>query len=270
MKGKTINQTQHADWLTSDTRVSAASIPPLFPFDRTVVSINCVSLTIISMSSAIVDDGETSISISLPDAIIDATPAIIFGSQIIVSEMPIIIFTTETLISGDHQTPANQGVTDGSNEITISVPETIIGRAETIRSILQIRISKRKAIISERIVVIDGLYMIIAGPDSIISVPDSIIYIQEAMMSIAETKISTTQTDFPKGDTVISAFPMSFLAAEVIISASRKPPARMRQFDWNSFSFSSPDTIHSSAGYRAWRPKISRPRLCRSCGRPTS
>src|SRR5438876_3292826 len=233
MKGKTINQTQHADWLTSDTRVSAASIPPLFPFDRTVVSINCVSLTIISMSSAIVDDGETSISISpainsvndsvfsasgtiiratsaiivllqrtisLPDAIIDATPAIIFGSQIIVSEMPIIIFTTETLISGDHQTPANQGVPDGSNEITISVPETIIGRAETIRSILQIRIAKRKAIISERIVVIDGLYMIIAGPDSII-------YIQEAMMSIAETKISTTQTDFPKGDTVISAFP---------------------------------------------------------------
>jgi len=118
MKGKTINQTQHADWLTSDTRVSAASIPPLFPFDRTVVSINCVYLTIISMSSAIVDDGETSISISpainsvndsvfsasgtiiratsaiivllqrtisLPDAIIDATPAIIFGSQIIVS-----------------------------------------------------------------------------------------------------------------------------------------------------------------------------------------
>src|SRR5438093_5513236 len=303
MKGKTINQTQHADWLTSDTRVSAASIPPLFPFDRTVVSINCVSLTIISMSSAIVDDGETSISISpainsvndsvfsasgtiiratsaiivllqrtisLPDSIINATPAFIFGSQIIVSKMPIIIFTTETLISGDHQTPANQGVTDGSNEITISVPETIIGRAETIWSILQIRISKRKAIISERIVVIDGLNMIIAGPDSIISRPDSIIYIQEAMMSIAETKISTTQTDFPKGDTVISAFPMSFLAAEVIISASRKPRARMRQFDWKSFSFSSPDTIHSSAGYRAWRPKISRPRLCRSCGRPTS
>src|SRR5213592_3909615 len=154
MKGKTINQTQHADWLTSDTRVSAASIPPLFPFDRTVVSINCVSLTIISMSSAIVDDGETSISISpainsvndsvfsASGTIIRATPAIIFGSQIIVSEMPIIIFTTETLISGDHQTPANQGVPDGSNEITISVPETIIGRAETIRSILQIRISK--------------------------------------------------------------------------------------------------------------------------------
>src|SRR6266566_3357741 len=211
MKGKTINQTQHADWLTSDTRVSAASIPPLFPFDRTVVSINCVSLTIISMSSAIVDDGETSISISLPDAIIDATPAIIFGSQIIVSEMPIIIFSTETLISGDHQTPANQGVPDGSNEITISVPETIIGRAETIRSILQIRISKRKAIISERIVVIDGLYLIIAGPDSII-------YIHEAMMSIVDTTMSTTQTDFLKGDTVISAFPMSFLAAEVISS----------------------------------------------------
>jgi len=83
---------------------------------------------------------------------------------------------------------------------------------------LQIRISKRKAIISERIVVIDGLYMIIAGPDSIVSGPDSIIYIHEAMMSIVETTISTTQTDFPKGDTVLSAYPTSFLAAEVISS----------------------------------------------------
>src|SRR6266581_7548363 len=171
MKGKTTNQTKHADCFTSDTAVSAPSIPPVFPFDRTVVPINSVSLTIISISSAIVDDCETSISISsainsvndsvfsasgtiiratsaiivllqrtisLPDAIIDATPAIIFGSQIIVSEMPIIIFTTETLISGDHQTPANQGVPDGSNEITISVPETIMGRAEKIIAILQI------------------------------------------------------------------------------------------------------------------------------------
>ncbi len=59
--------------------------------------------------------------------------------------------------------------------------------------------------------------MIIAGPDSIISGPDSIIYIHEAMMSIVETTISTTQTDFPKGDTVVSPFSTSFLAVEVII-----------------------------------------------------
>src|SRR6266550_3752356 len=153
MKAKTTNQTKHADCFTSDTPVWAASIPPVFPFDRTVVPINCVSLTIISMSSAIVDDCETSISIS---------PAIIFGLQIIVSEVQIIVSAIETVISSDHQTTSNQGVPDGSQEITISVPETIIGGAEAIIFILQIRISKRKAIISERIVVIDGLYTIIA------------------------------------------------------------------------------------------------------------
>src|SRR6266487_1122175 len=171
MKAKTTKQTKHADCFTSDTPVSAPSIPPVFPFDRTVVPINSVSLTIISISSAIVDDCETSISISsainsvndsvfsasgtsiraasaiivilqrtisLPHTIIDATPAIIFGSQIIVSEVQIIISALETVMSGDHQTPANQGVPDGSQEITISVPETIMGRAETIIAILQI------------------------------------------------------------------------------------------------------------------------------------
>src|SRR5438552_15426275 len=136
MKAKTTNQTKHADCFTSHTP-SAASIPPVFPFDRTVVPINCVSLTIISMSSAIVDDCETSISISPainsvndsvfsasgtinraasaiivmlqrttspPHTIIDATPAIIFGLQIIVSEVQIIVSAIETVISSDHQT----------------------------------------------------------------------------------------------------------------------------------------------------------------------
>ena len=37
-------------------------------------------------------------------------------------------------------------------------------------------------------------------------------------MSIVDTTMSTTQTDFPKGDAVISAYPTSFLAAEVISS----------------------------------------------------
>src|SRR6266566_2942024 len=179
MEGKTTNQTQHADCFTSDTPVSAPSIPPVFPFDRTVVPINSVSLTIISMSSAnnSVNDSVFSVpgtsiraasaiivmlqrTISQPHTIIDATPAIIFSSQIIVFEV-------------------------------------------------QIRISKRKAISSERIAVIGGLHMIIDGPDSII-------YIREAMMSIVDTTISTAQTDFPKGDTVISTLPTSFFAAEVI------------------------------------------------------
>src|SRR5207247_10504871 len=130
-----------ADWLTSVTRVSAACIPPLFTFDRTVLSINCVSLTIISMSSAIVDDGETSISISsainsvndsvfstsgtiicaasaiivmlqrtisLPHTIIDETPPIIFGSQIIAYEVQIVITATEKDTSAVHTPPENQ------------------------------------------------------------------------------------------------------------------------------------------------------------------
>ena len=84
-------------------------------------------------------------------------------------------------------------------------------------------ISKRKAIMSKLILVIDGPYMTISGLDSII-------YRHEAIMSVVETMISTTETDFPKGDTIISAYPTSFLAAKVIISAARKPPARMRQF----------------------------------------
>jgi len=61
------------------------------------------------------------------------------------------------------------------------------------------------------------------------------------MMSIVETTVSTTETDFPKGDTIISAYPTSFLAAKVIISAARKPPARMRPFNWKSFSLSGYD-----------------------------
>src|SRR6266566_8335136 len=173
MEGKTTNQTQHADCFTSDTPVSAPSIPSVFPFDRTVVPINSVSLTIISMSSAnnSVNDSVfsapgTSIraasaiivmlqrTISQPHTIIDATPAIIFGSQIIVFEVQIIISAMETVISGDRQPHANQRVPDGSREMIISAPKTIIGANQTIISVLQIMISRRKAIISERIVII--------------------------------------------------------------------------------------------------------------------
>ncbi len=41
-------------------------------------------------------------------------------------------------------------------------------------------------------------------------------------MSIVETTVSTMETDFPKGDTIISAYPTSFLAAKVIISVCKK------------------------------------------------
>src|SRR5206468_3763633 len=109
-----------------------------------------------------------------------------------------------------------------------------ICKAKTIISVLQIRMSKRKAIISKRIVFIDGLYMIIAGPDPIISGVDSIIDIHEAMMSIVETTISTTQTNFPRGDTVISAFPTSFLAAEIIILSFKKTAWVVSQLWWKS------------------------------------
>src|SRR5207247_7340793 len=132
----------------------APSLPPVLPLHRAVVPTNCVSLTFISMSSAIVDDCETSISISPainsvndsvfsasgtinraasaiivmlqrtispPHTIIGATPAIIFGLQIIVSEVQIIISAMETVISSDYQTRSNQGVPDSSKALTISV-----------------------------------------------------------------------------------------------------------------------------------------------------
>ena len=87
-------------------------------------------------------------------------------------------------------------------------------------------ISKTKAINSKRVLVIDGPYTIITGPDSII-------HTQEAVISAVETIISATEMDFLKADainpvvdttipalhTIISAFPASFFAAGIIISA---------------------------------------------------
>src|SRR2546422_11630204 len=94
MKGKRPRQTKHADCFTSDTPLSSVSVPLVFPFDKTIVAINSVSLTIISTSSIIVDDCETSISIpstiksindsifSVTEMIIRATSPIIFVPQI--------------------------------------------------------------------------------------------------------------------------------------------------------------------------------------------
>src|SRR5204863_4186564 len=98
---------------------------------------------------------------SPPHTIIDATPAIIFGLQIIVSEVQIIVSAIETVISSDHQTTSNQAVSDVSQEITISAPETIIDGAEASNLIVRIIISKRKAMLSE-------LNVHIAGPCAII------------------------------------------------------------------------------------------------------
>src|SRR5438128_4422717 len=108
--------------------VSVLMVLSVFPFDRTVVTINSTSLTIIHTSSVMVDDCETSISvwsginsanvliffatqpniratsaiivvlqrtISLPHTIIDPTPAIVFASQMTVSEVQITISVTE-------------------------------------------------------------------------------------------------------------------------------------------------------------------------------
>jgi len=61
MKGKTTIQTKLADSFTSNTPGSPASFPPVFPFDEIVVgfvTINSASLSILSTSSAIVDECE--------------------------------------------------------------------------------------------------------------------------------------------------------------------------------------------------------------------
>src|SRR5438093_4405941 len=228
MKGKRPRQTKHADCFTSDTPLSSVSVPPVFPFDKTIVTMNSVSLTIISTSSIIVDDCETSIiratspiifvpqiTIPLPHTIIAATATLIVGSPRTISEPPIIISVTETVISVGPQIAANQRVPDGSHEIIISPTEIIIGGAETIISVLYIIISPTKAIISKGILVIDG-------PSTIIFGPDSIIYIHEAIISVLETITSATEIDFSKAEMIAPAFLTSFLVAGVIISALEK------------------------------------------------
>src|SRR5437879_5243381 len=153
MKGRTTNPTQHADCFSSDTTLSPASSPPVFPFAETVVTTDSVSSTIISTSSVIVAGCEKSISIHsvinpvndsifsaaetinratpaiifvlqrtipLPTTVVDATPTIIGRSQVTISEAQAIIFVTETVISSAHQDSANQGIPDGSREISIS------------------------------------------------------------------------------------------------------------------------------------------------------
>src|SRR5207249_4409857 len=105
MKGKMTNQAKNAD-CSHQTHLFRLPRSSRDPFDETVVTINSVSLTIISTSSAIVTGCERSISI--PSAI-------------------------------------------------KAVNNSIFSATETIISVLQIRISNRKATISELIVVIDGL-----------------------------------------------------------------------------------------------------------------
>src|SRR5207249_2889599 len=142
MKGSRPRQTKHVDCFTSDTPLSSVSVPPVFPFDKTNVTINSVSLTIISTSSILVDH-------------------------------------CETIISVEPQIAANQLVPDGSDEIIISAREIIICGAETIMSVLHIIISQTKAIISKRILVIDGPSTIICGPDSIIYIHEAIMSVLE-------------------------------------------------------------------------------------------
>jgi len=140
-----------------------------------------------------------------------------------VSELQTIICETETVISGEHQNPANQRVPDRSQEIIISVPQAIICTSETIVCVLQIGISKLKTIISKRISVIDGPHTIISGPDSIMDV-------REAIMSVVETIISTTEIDFSKADTNISAFPASVVSVVIIVSAAEQTAGAVLAF----------------------------------------
>src|SRR5436309_4302120 len=199
--------------------------------------INSVPLTIISRSSVIVGDCDTSscippaiklvkdsivsvtetvigavsgiifvlqTTIPLPHTINDETATNIFDSEIIVSDTEAIISITETIISGGHQHASNQRIADGLHEIIICVPEAIV-------SVLQMIVPGKKAIISKRIPVSDGSHTIISGPDSIVG-------IHEAIMFVIGTIVSATKTDFSKEDTINSTLLTSVLAAEIIMS----------------------------------------------------
>src|SRR5436309_12497527 len=136
MKGKTTTQTKPADSFTSNTTGSPASFPPVFPFDEIIVgfvTINSASLSILSTSSAIVDECEgcvftlsaiTAINESILSAmetitsatavIACATAVIASGAPIIVSAMQTIVSIAETVVSGGPQHSANDRVADGS------------------------------------------------------------------------------------------------------------------------------------------------------------
>ncbi|PYS09446.1 MAG: hypothetical protein DMG17_26935 [Acidobacteria bacterium] len=116
-------------------------------------------------------------------------------------------------------------VADGGT--VISIPQAINLMNAPIFSITPTIIDRTSPIIfSKRVLAIDGPYTIMSGPDSII-------HTQEAVISAVETIISATEMDFLKADainpvvdttipalhTIISAFPASFFAAGIIISA---------------------------------------------------
>src|SRR5437762_4135494 len=178
MKGKTTIQTKLADSFTSNTPGSPASFPPVFPFDEIVVgfvTINSASLSILSTSSAIVDECEgcvftlsaiTAINesiLSAMETIASGTAVVASGAQIIVSAMQTIVSIVETVISGDPQNSANDRVAYGSAEIIISEWETTVARAEAVVSFLQITLSEAMTVIAERVFVSAGSYPVVFG-----------------------------------------------------------------------------------------------------------
>src|SRR5947207_1780954 len=119
MKGKTTTQTKPADSFTSNTTGSPASFPPVFPFDEIVVgflTINSASLSILSTSSAIVDECEgcvftLSAITAINESILSVVETIASSAEIDVSEADTIVsasptsfFAAELIISAAEKT----------------------------------------------------------------------------------------------------------------------------------------------------------------------
>ena len=229
-KGKTTMQTKHADPFKSNTPGSPASFPPVFPFNEIVVgfvTINSASLSILSTSSAIVDECEgcvftlsaiTAINesiLSAMETIASGTAVVASGAQIIVSDMQTIVSIVETVISGDPQNSANDRVADGSAEIIISELETTVSRAEAVVSVLQITVSEAMTVIAERVFVTDGSYTVVPGPQSVI-------YMYNAALSVVGTIISETEISLSKAEAIISAVFRSFCRPQIVICTAEK------------------------------------------------
>src|SRR5438093_8303920 len=124
-----------------------------------------------------------------------------------------IIFASSVIVADGGTVISIHQAINLMNAPIFSITPTIIDRTSPI-------------IFSKRVLAIDGPYTIMSGPDSII-------HTQEAVISAVETIISATEMDFLKADainpvvdttipavhTIISAFPASFFAAGIIISA---------------------------------------------------
>ena len=91
----------------------------------------------------------------------------------------------------------------------------LMGATPMSKSVLELGIWNTALLVSGRDLIIGVADIVMCGPQSIIDT-------RQAMMFVMEISISTAQIDLRKADMTMSAFLMSFFAAEISFSAAEK------------------------------------------------